>query len=94
MAFGIIRESRSLYPGIPTFIGGKARNMHKDKRARKITGTGGKDKTAVMGILARGRDGKHSTVRTGVIPNRKRKALQTEVRTSTSKPERRSTPMH
>src|ERR1700733_14231425 len=30
-----------------TFIGGKARNMHKDKRAKKITSTGGKDKTAV-----------------------------------------------
>jgi transposase-like protein len=26
-----------------TFIGGKARNMHKDKKARVITGTGGKD---------------------------------------------------
>jgi len=31
-----------------TFIGGKARNMHASKRARKITGTGGKDKTPVM----------------------------------------------
>src|SRR5690348_14846655 len=30
-----------------TFIGGKARNMHPDKRRQKITGTGGKDKTAV-----------------------------------------------
>jgi hypothetical protein len=28
-----------------TFIGGKARNMHKEVRERKITGTGGKDKT-------------------------------------------------
>ena len=28
-----------------TFIGGKARNMHKERRA-KLTGTGGKDKTA------------------------------------------------
>src|SRR6202789_2309171 len=37
-----------------TFIGGKARNMHRDKREKKITGTGGKDKTAVMGILERG----------------------------------------
>ena len=37
-----------------TFIGGKARNMHKAKRERVITGTGGKDKTAVMGILERG----------------------------------------
>jgi transposase-like protein len=58
-----------------TFIGQKARNMHKDVRARKVTGTGGKDKTAVMGILERG-----GTVRTKVIPNRKRKALQAEVR--------------
>jgi len=58
-----------------TFIGGKARNMHASKRARRITGTGGKDKTAVMGILERG-----GKVRTTVIPNRKKKALQTEVR--------------
>lgn len=34
-----------------TFIGGKARNMHVGKRQRRITGTGTKDKTAVMGIL-------------------------------------------
>src|SRR6266404_8110775 len=27
-----------------SFIGGKARNMHRDKRERVITGTGGKDK--------------------------------------------------
>jgi transposase-like protein len=63
-----------------TFIGGKARNMHKEKRERKITGTGGKDKTAVMGILERGTDGKVSKVRTTVISNRKKKAIQTEVR--------------
>ena len=35
-----------------TFIGGKARNMHIAQRKRRITGTGGKDKTAVMGILS------------------------------------------
>jgi ISXO2-like transposase domain/Transposase zinc-ribbon domain len=63
-----------------TFIGQKARNMHASVRARKITGTGGKDKTAVMGILERGKDGNHSTVRTSVIPGRKKKALQAEVR--------------
>ena len=49
-----------------TFIGGKARNMHASKRAAKITGTGGKDKTAVMGILERG-----GKVRTTVVPNQK-----------------------
>src|SRR6202140_87294 len=63
-----------------TFIGGKARNMHAAKRAVRITGTGGKDKTAVMGILERGKDGKSSKVRTTVIPNRKKKAIQAEVR--------------
>jgi len=63
-----------------TFIGGKARFMHQDKRAEKITGTGGKGKTAVMGILERGRDGKPGKVRTKVIDSRKKKALQAEVR--------------
>ena len=32
-----------------TFIGGKARNMHLDVKQRRITGTGGKDKTIVYG---------------------------------------------
>src|ERR1017187_9621221 len=58
-----------------TFVGGKARNMHASKRERRITGTGGKDKTAVMGILERG-----GKIRTSVVPNRKKKALQAEVR--------------
>src|SRR5208337_3042509 len=58
-----------------TFIGGKSRNMHVSKRQRRITGTGGKDKTAVMGILERG-----GKVRTVVIPNRKKSALQAEVK--------------
>jgi len=58
-----------------TLIGGKARNMHKDVKARKITGTGGKDKTAVMGILERG-----GKIVTKVVPNRKKKALQSEIR--------------
>jgi transposase-like protein len=58
-----------------TFIGGKARNMHISERKRRITGTGTKDKTAVMGILERG-----GRVRATVVPNRKKSALQTEVR--------------
>src|ERR1035437_6005532 len=58
-----------------TFIGGKARNMHVSERKRRITGTGTKDKTAVMGILQRG-----GKVRTIVVPNRKRHALQAEVK--------------
>lgn len=58
-----------------TFIGGKARNMHVEKRERRITGTGGKDKTAVMGILERG-----GKVRTTVVADRRKKTLQTEVK--------------
>jgi transposase-like protein len=58
-----------------TFIGGKARNMHLDVKQRRITGTGGKDKTAVMGILERG-----GNVRTIVIPNRRKHALQAEIK--------------
>src|SRR6185437_7037068 len=58
-----------------TFIGGKARNMHIEKRARRITGTGTTDKTAVMGILQRG-----GKVRTSVVPNRKKKTLQAEIK--------------
>lgn len=58
-----------------TFIGGKARNMHLDKKQRRITGTGGKDKTAVMGILERG-----GAVRVSVVHSRRKKVLQEEVR--------------
>lgn len=58
-----------------TFIGGKARNMHIAERRRRITGTGGKDKTAVLGIMERG-----GKIRTVVVPNRKKKTLQSEVK--------------
>ncbi len=57
-----------------TFIGGKARNMHLAQRKRRITGTGVKDKTAVMGFLERG-----GQVRAAVVPNRRKHALQAEV---------------
>jgi transposase-like protein len=63
-----------------TYIGGKARNMHADKRAVKITGTGGKDKAAVMGILERGPKSVGSKVRVKVIDNTKKKTLQSEIR--------------
>jgi transposase-like protein len=63
-----------------TFIGGKARNMHMDVKRRRITGSGPVDKTAVMGILERGADGKVSKVRTSVVLDRKKKTLQAEVK--------------
>ena len=58
-----------------TFIGGKSRNMHVSKRERRITGTGGQDKTAVMGFLERGGQGQDCR-----CPNRKTGAIQGNVR--------------
>lgn len=57
-----------------TFIGGKARNMHKHVRARKITGTGAHDKTIIAGIKQR--DGE---LRASVAPDTTRRTLQGHV---------------
>jgi transposase-like protein len=75
MHHGTINKMTGTVEADETFIGGKARNMHVSERKRRITGTGGKDKTAVMGILERG-----GKVRTSVISSRKKKELQAEVR--------------
>jgi transposase-like protein len=58
-----------------TYIGGKARNMHKWKRAERIKGTGGSGKVAVMGLLAR-----HGEVRTMVIKDNEKDTLQDQVK--------------
>jgi transposase-like protein len=58
-----------------SFIGGAARNMHADKRRRRITETGTKDKTPVMGILERGGE-----VRAMMVPSRRKHHLQAEIR--------------
>jgi transposase-like protein len=69
-----------------TYIGGKARNMHKGKkqeRQRKSSsGTlqGGGGKAIVMGMLQRG-----GKVRAGVIPDRKKDTMQAMVRGSIEK---------
>jgi len=58
-----------------TFIGGKARNMHKSKREQKIQGRGTVGKVAVMGLLER-----HGEVRTQIVPDTGSRTLQVEVR--------------
>ena len=58
-----------------SFIGRKARNMHKAKKERVITGTGGKDKTVVLGMVERG-----GKVRAMVVGGRTKKELQNQVR--------------
>lgn len=58
-----------------TFIGGKARNMHKDVKARKIRGTGPEGKAIVAAVLERG-----GKVRARVVDKRKKATLQALVR--------------
>ena len=58
-----------------TFIGGKARYMHHAVHQRRIVQGGPHDKAVVFGILERGGE-----VRTKVLPNRRKKTLQKEVR--------------
>jgi hypothetical protein len=59
-----------------TFIGGKARNMHKsDKRRKGLKGGGPAGKTIVLGMLER--EGK---VRATVIPDRSKAVMQENVR--------------
>jgi transposase-like protein len=58
-----------------TFIGGKARNMHKSKREEKITGRGPEGKAIVAAVLER-----HGEVRAAVMPTRTKKPLQAIVR--------------
>lgn len=58
-----------------TFIGGLSRNMHLDKRAKKITATGGADKVTVLGILQR-----RGKIKTSVIGDVTRKTLHEKVK--------------
>jgi transposase-like protein len=57
-----------------SFIGGKARNMHRSVREGRATRTGWWDKTVVLGM--RQRDGE---LRAKVVPNTKAKTLKPEV---------------
>jgi transposase-like protein len=59
-----------------TFIGGRSRNMHIDKRNEKIFGrSGSAGKTAVMGLLER-----HGEIRLKIVPNVRRHNLVPHVR--------------
>ncbi len=58
-----------------TFIGGKARNMHANSRRRKHLGAAGvTGKTAIVGLLDRGKE-----LRATVVPTRRRHDLQGEI---------------
>ncbi len=58
-----------------TFVGGKARNMHKSRRLRMKVRENNWSKTVVMGMLERG-----GKVKTAVIPDRKKVIVDRIVR--------------
>jgi transposase-like protein len=62
-----------------TFVGGLAKNMHAHKR-EKLTGTGGADKAAVVGLLERGDADNASRVRAEMVPDVSARTLQGVVR--------------
>ncbi len=74
-----------------TYIGAKARSMHPWKRAAKINGTGGTNKTAVIGLLER-HGGRRSKVTAKVIGRTRKKALQAELRQNVQPSGTRRTP--
>jgi transposase-like protein len=64
-----------------TYIGGKARNMHKDrKRKNQQLGSNTGNKTVVLGILERG-----GKVRASVVPDRTKPIMQEHVRAHVEK---------
>jgi transposase-like protein len=58
-----------------TYIGGLARNLHRDVRERRNVGTGGKGKIAVMGLLER-----HGEFRAHVIKSADRETLHSHIK--------------
>jgi transposase-like protein len=58
-----------------TWIGGRAKNMHKERRLRYEQAGGHHGKTVVMGML----DRKNREIRAKVVPNVQRETLQSEV---------------
>jgi transposase-like protein len=63
-----------------TYIGGKARNMHKWRKNREIKGRGTAGKAIVMGILERRGKDPISKVRAKVVQSIATEAIQAEIR--------------
>jgi transposase-like protein len=80
MQTGSFQKSSGEHEVDETFIGGKARNMHRDRRNQAIEGTGGAGKAIVVGILQRHGGPGHSIVRATVAPNTRSSTLQPLIR--------------
>lgn len=83
MQDGSIEKMKGRVEADETFIGGRARFMHKDKRGPKTTGIVGK--AVVMGLLERNAPEGTSRVRAKVVKTTRRHDLQSEVRQNVEK---------
>src|ERR1022692_4461921 len=73
---GTINKMTGTVEADETFIGGKARNMHKGKREEVIHGRGPMGKAIVFGLLER----ETGKVRTSVVGTRRKHHLHSEIR--------------
>jgi len=80
MKLGTIEKMDGECEADETFVGGLAKNMHRSRRKLAITGTGGANKTAVLGILQRSRGESASRLRAGVIQDTQRVTLHGAIR--------------
>lgn len=72
---GSINKMTGTVEADETFIGGRARNMHTDKRAEKIRGRGPEGKAIVFGLL----DRETGKVHTSVVGTRRKHHLHREI---------------
>jgi transposase-like protein len=83
MQDGSIEQFSGRVEADETFIGGKARNMHADKKSSIRAGVVGK--VAVMGLLERNSAERHSRVKLRVVRNIRRSHLQKEIKKKVAK---------
>jgi transposase-like protein len=85
MQTGTFQKLKGTTESDETFIGGKAKFMHADKRAERIQGRGTVGKTIVQGILERGNGEQISQVHVNVVPDQKKGTLTGNVRAKVEK---------
>jgi transposase-like protein len=76
MHTGSINRMTGTIEADETLIGGKARNMHKNRREEKIRGRGPDGKAIVFGLLGR----ETGKVRTSVVDTRRKHHIHQEIR--------------
>ncbi len=81
MQTGSFIKSGGEFEADETYVGGKAANMHKGRKAKTIQGgRGTAGKEVVMGVLRRKTDTEHSKVAAHHVPDNRKETVQAGVR--------------